>query len=381
MGDVEAFAVDGIKCYFPSADHYPQHFEAYRRGKYVVRVYFLRTTRKRGLNWDYKLQMRGGHFGPADRQALYDLVMKHKRRLAREWTEKVRTDRRGTMMMPTSEVDAAGTLTVLLGEDVNPAALLPADAASSRIHLLSGCDLPGAAAARKLFVITPASRLGDLAPCISEASRHNRLQALLVRTDVDAEWVPFMLRRAGLRTLRNLLVHSDAGLPGRMLRAWALGVQRDAIAAATTWENRLLVVTCAFEEFEIGFETYPALRRIAPGERARFQVEEDGMFLEWPHARTHLTVDDLRLATDPALRARVQARRLLHDQAFGAAVRALRESRGIAQARVEGLSARHLRRIENGYVPGDEAIEALAAAHGMDSDAYLHAVSERMPVP
>lgn len=283
-------------------------------------------------------------------------------------------------MMLTNEADAASILTVLLGEAVNPARLLPAGPVSSRIHLLRECDLPEAAAARKLFVFTPASRLGDLAPCISEASRHNRLQALLVRTDVEPEWVPFMLRRAGLRTLRNLLVHSDAGLPGRMLRAWALGVQRDAIAAATTWGDRLLVVTCAFEELEIGFGTYPALRRISPAERPRFQVEEDGMFLEWPRAGVHLTVQDLRLATDPGLRARVEARRLTHDRAFGAAVRALRESAGIAQSRVAGLSARHLRRIEHGYVPGDEAIEALAAAHGMDPDAYLHAVSERMPV-
>jgi hypothetical protein len=93
MGDVEAFAVPGIKCYFPSADHYPQHFEAYRRGKYVVRVFFLRTTRTRGLNWDYKLQMRGGEFTAADQQALYERVMKHKRRLLREWNAKVCTQR------------------------------------------------------------------------------------------------------------------------------------------------------------------------------------------------------------------------------------------------------------------------------------------------
>lgn len=284
-------------------------------------------------------------------------------------------------MMVTRSAEDAGTLTVLLGEDAGRAGLLPGEPVSSRIHLLSGCDLSEAAAARKLFVVTPATRLGDLAPCISEASRNNRLQALLVRTDVDPEWVPLMIRRAGLRTLRNLLVHHDAGLPRRVLRSWAMGVQRDSIAAATSWDDRLLVVTCAFDEFEITFDAYPALRRIPPGARARFEVEEDGMFLHWPAAGVHLTVDDLRLATDPDLRARAEARRVTHDQAFGAAVRALRESLGIAQSRVKGLSARHLRRIENGYVPGDEAIEALAAAHAMDSDTYLERVSELFSAP
>jgi hypothetical protein len=187
-----------------------------------------------------------------------------------------------------------------------------------------------------------------------------------------------MIRREGLRTLRNLLVHHEPGLPARMLRAWALGVRRDSIAAATTWDDHLLVVTCAFDEFEIGFGTFPALRGIPPVERARFTIEEDGMFLHWPGARVHLTVDDLRLATDPGLRARAEARRVTHDREFGAAVRALRESMGITQSRVEGLSARHLRRIESGYVPGDEAIVALAAAHGMIPEAYLECVSERL---
>ena len=277
--------------------------------------------------------------------------------------------------------DLGSTLTVLLGEDVSPGGLLPAGPTPSRIHLLRDSDLPEAGAARKLFVFTPATRLGDLAPAISEASRHNRLQALLVRTDVDPEWVPMMIRRAGLRTLRNLIVHHEAGLPARMLRAWALGVQRDSIAAATTWDDRLLVVTCAFDEFEIGFDAYPALRSISVSGRARFDVEEDGMFLYWPGAKVHLTVDDLRLATHPELRARAQVRRVTHDQAFGAAVRALRESLGIAQSRVQGLSARHLRRIENGSVPGDEAIVALAAAHGLDAETYLECVSERLSAP
>ena len=94
MGDVEALAVPGIKCYFPSADHYPQHFEAYRRGAWVVRIFFLRTTRKRGLNWEYKMQMRGRQFAPEEQDIVYGLVLKKKRQLLREWNAKVCPDRR-----------------------------------------------------------------------------------------------------------------------------------------------------------------------------------------------------------------------------------------------------------------------------------------------
>jgi hypothetical protein len=56
--------------------------------------FFLRTCRARGLNWEYKLQMRGGEFSAADQEVLFELVMKQKRRLLREWNEKVCPDRR-----------------------------------------------------------------------------------------------------------------------------------------------------------------------------------------------------------------------------------------------------------------------------------------------
>jgi hypothetical protein len=38
--------------------------------------------------------MRGGEFGAGDREAVYELVIKNKRKLLREWNEKVCPDRR-----------------------------------------------------------------------------------------------------------------------------------------------------------------------------------------------------------------------------------------------------------------------------------------------
>lgn len=84
----------GFKCYFPAADHDPQHFEVYRRGEYVVRIFCLRTNRKRGLSREYKLRMRGGIFHPAQQDAIDQQVMKRKRKLLRDWNAKVCPDRR-----------------------------------------------------------------------------------------------------------------------------------------------------------------------------------------------------------------------------------------------------------------------------------------------
>jgi len=98
----------------------------------------------------------------------------------------------------------------------------------------------------------------------------------------------------------------------------------------------------------------------------------------WPESDMHLDLHDLRLALDPRPQARARTRKLAHDRAFGNAVRALRQQHGLAQNAIPGLSARHLRRIVNGYVPGLDAIDALARAHRLDPDRYLEAVTERM---
>jgi hypothetical protein len=273
---------------------------------------------------------------------------------------------------------AAGKLTVLYGEGPDAGGLPRSITEESSVNIVTEPDLSELALARRLLVITSATRLSDFAPFITRANSANRLQALLVRTDVEPEWVPFMLQRAGLRTLRNTLVHSGGALPARMLRALASDLHHDSIATATVVQDLLIVISCALEVFEVGFDELPVLNRI-PGElRSRFEIDEEGVFIHWPAPDVHLGLDDIRLVRDPRRKARAKALKAAHDSAFGAAVRKLRQSRGLTQRDVLGLSARHIRRIEGGYVPGPDAIDALAAAHGMDPDDYLNELSELM---
>lgn len=273
---------------------------------------------------------------------------------------------------------AAGKLTVLYGEAPDAEVLPRSITEASALDIITDSDLSELSLARRLLVITSATRLSDFAPIITEANSANRLQALLVRTDVEPEWVPFMLQRAGLRTLRNTLVHSGGSLPARMLRALASNLHRDSIATATVVQDRLIIISCALEVFETGFDELSALARIPREHRSRFEIDEDGVFIHWPEPDVHLDLDDIRLARDPQRKARAKSLKAAHDTAFGAAVRKLRQARGIKQTDVPGVSARHVRRIESGYVPGEEAIDALAAAHGMDPDDYLNELSELM---
>jgi hypothetical protein len=89
LGEVKAFRVEGLKCYFGSNDHYPQHFEVSKRGCWVIRVYILRSNRKRGLNWDYKLGPWAAGPLPAEREELLALVLRHRKRLLSQWNTDV----------------------------------------------------------------------------------------------------------------------------------------------------------------------------------------------------------------------------------------------------------------------------------------------------
>lgn len=273
--------------------------------------------------------------------------------------------------------DSDHELTVLVGRDAG-ADFRGMGGADDRVRFLGADSVEEASHAPRLAVFTRATHLHEVTHLVSAANKANRLRALLVDSDVEAEWLPYIFERAKLRLLRNLLVHHGDSVPMRFVWAWKRGIQARVVANATAMGDHLVVRNCALKSFEIPFAAYPALSRIRPEERNGFDVDPDGMFLHWPGADVHLTMDDVFEAADPRVRAEAMVRKTTEDKAFGAAVRAFRTERGLLQREIRGITARHLRRIEHGFVPGEEALKKLAQAHEMDPDAYLEAVTERM---
>jgi len=164
----------------------------------------------------------------------------------------------------------------------------------------------------------------------------------------------------------------------RVIAAWQLGAQDQLIATAQVVGDRLLVVSCALEVFEIPFALIPALRRIPVEQRAAFTLSSEGSYLHWPHSDIHLDLDALRYATDPQQHTRQQALRLAADKRFGAAVTRVRKQRGLRQSDIAGLSERQVRRIEKGQRTTVAALELLAQSHGLALNEYLHAVADAM---
>jgi hypothetical protein len=88
MGKVEAFALEGIHCWFWSNDHRPPHFNAKRRPRWCYRVRFM-LPRDQML-----LPEKGspGRMSARDRKRLCDLAEAHREELLREWERKVKCD-------------------------------------------------------------------------------------------------------------------------------------------------------------------------------------------------------------------------------------------------------------------------------------------------
>lgn len=233
-----------------------------------------------------------------------------------------------------------------------------------------------AVSARNVFVFVLATELPEVAEFVSLANRRHQLRALFVRENMDVHWLPCLFERAGLRTLRNTLIHSDLIVPGRVLRAWAHGAQDELIADAHVANGRLFVTSCALQHYEVPVEKIAALRSISESEQKNFVIDEDGSYLHWPHPDVHLGLDAIRVAIDPAAYKRAFDAKAIRDQRYGKAIAKMRLAKELKQSDISGLSDRQLRRIERGESLSYESLGRLAAAHGMNLDDYLNELAK-----
>ena len=230
-----------------------------------------------------------------------------------------------------------------------------------------------------LFVLTSAMHLGEVADVVRAANRKKHLRGLLVEQSHDTRWILAMLERANLRTLKHTLVHSDMRVFRRIVNAWAMGAQDELIADATVMEGVLFVRTCALETLEVEVRKVKALRKASRDEVHTFEVAEDGAYIYWPDLDVHLNVESVRVVLDPTLKSELMLARQRDEQRMGAALRKIRERKGLRQADIEGVSTRQVGRIERGEVRARHAtLELFARAHGEELNTYLQELSRVM---
>jgi hypothetical protein len=277
-----------------------------------------------------------------------------------------------------SRAVADARLTVLVDSSAGALAVaraLPNSEQVTHIRVLDRCGR-AAASAENLLVFSAASKLDRVAKCVSIANKAHRLAALLVYNDVAANWLPYVFHRSGLRALRNMLVHSDPELPTRILSAWAMGAERDFIADAAVINSHLVVRSCAFEDYSVSFDAFPALRAIPESAQSNFVLEDEGLLLYWPDFHVHLDLEDIRFANDPKRQQAARTASLGDQRAIGAALKRLREEAGVRKTDIKGISERQVRRVEAGDRLTVDTLDAFAIAMGVDSDYLLERLGE-----
>ena len=125
----------------------------------------------------------------------------------------------------------------------------------------------------------------------------------------------------------------------------------------------------------------PALRGQSHAVLRSFEIDPDGSFIYWPGLDVHLGWNQFLQAVAPAELRRAQQRSAGFNERYGAAIRRVREAAGILQSKVEGLTDRQIRRIEQGECRATTAaILALAKAHGLDANTYMERLTNAMGV-
>jgi hypothetical protein len=143
--------------------------------------------------------------------------------------------------------------------------------------------------------------------------------------------------------------------------------------------GNLVVLSPSFERLVVPFSKLTKFIGKKDDEVARFEIDEDGSFLSWPHADAHFGWEQLLHLIDPTAALETKQKTAEFNERYGAAIRLLREERGLKQSDIAGLTDRHLRRVEHGQQAASIAtLESLAQAHEMELGQYMNEIATRL---
>jgi hypothetical protein len=172
----------------------------------------------------------------------------------------------------------------------------------------------------------------------------------------------------------------DLQVAQRIKSAWEWEAEDELIAVASASSDLIFVMGCDLTTWEIPFKSLPCFDKVPGSERGNFQLDEDGSYLYWKCADLHLDLEDFKAAVDPKFKEQLLIEKLQYNQAFGKAIALVRKAHKLNQDKIDGISGRHLRRIENeGHSPTLEVLKKLAKAHFLSLEDYISEVNKFLP--
>ncbi len=197
---------------------------------------------------------------------------------------------------------------------------------------------------------------------------------LFVPPHYPVEAVGGDLSSLGVDNPRKVLLKlegNEACLLQRLFGIVARG-RKDAILDAFWDGGALEVVNARLERLCVPVEQIPGLAGQSEKELRKFEIDPQGSAIYWPKPDVHYDWKHLTWTVDPSLELRETGKSPDFYKRYGKAVRAVREAQGRRQSDIPGLSARQVRRIEEGESRlMVNSLSKLAAAHGLTKAEYV----------
>ncbi|MDJ0742018.1 MAG: helix-turn-helix transcriptional regulator [Xenococcaceae cyanobacterium MO_167.B27] len=183
------------------------------------------------------------------------------------------------------------------------------------------------------------------------------------------------------KTFLSYEYKQDTTVVERIKQAWEWESEDELIATAKASENILIVMGCDLNFWQVPFDAIPCLNKLPLSEKTNFEIDRDGSYLHWQWNDVHIDLEDIKAAVDPEFKNQLYLEKLKYNQSLGKAISQVRKAHNLNQNEIEGLSDRHLRRIENeGYQVTIDVLKKLAVAHNMNLEEYLAEVTRDIDI-
>lgn len=179
---------------------------------------------------------------------------------------------------------------------------------------------------------------------------------------------------------RRLQVCRDAGVVERLVISLSRSTPWQGILDAyfVPQVDSVFVIFGDMTVREFPKARIPKLRKASTESFKNFKIDSAGSFLYWPDLDVHMGASQLLQAVDPMYLADVEIGRYAEEK-ISLALSEMRNERNLKQTEIEGLSDRHVRRLENEEVRLTvDAAEKLALAFGLSLDGFLEELSKRI---
>lgn len=230
------------------------------------------------------------------------------------------------------------------------------------------------------LVVARASEILSTAPWTLPSWVDTGTQHLVV-LDVPEQTIPRLVTILRLhKPDQRLHISRDPKVAKRVVLALSRSAPWEGIVDAYVISDLLCVLLGDMTVREFPKKELPGLRNVSRKVFEHFTIDSAGSFLHWPDLDLHMGPSQMLQAVDPAYLADVEIERYAMEN-VSQALYDMRVERGLRQADIDGLSDRHVRRLENEQTRlSVDAAETYARVFGQDLGELLDELSKRVTV-